>query len=91
MTFCDASVCKVLKTLFHTDDPRTVRRRIASLKETLSVSEKTWIIKGLLAKLEQVMPAVGNPQRWPSTSNAAEWFFRDYDRLVYVPKGPFGR
>ena len=87
--FFDASVCKALKTLFHTDDPRTVRRRIASLKETLSSLKKTWIIEGLLAKLEQVMPAVGNPQRWPSTSNAAEWFFRDYDRLVYVPKGPF--
>ena len=34
-----------------------------------------WVIEGLLAKLEQVMPAVGNPERWPSTSNAAEWFF----------------
>lgn len=35
------------------------------------------------------MPAVGNPVRWPSTRNAAEWFFRDYERLVYGPKGPF--
>ena len=89
ITFFDASVCKVLKTLFHTDDPRTVRRRIASLKETLSSLKKPWVIEGLLEKLEQVMPAVGNPQRWPSTSNAAEWFFRDYERLVYLSKGPF--
>jgi len=87
--FFDASVCKRVKTLFHSDDPRTVRRRIAGLKETLSERGKTWIIKGLLAKLEQAMPAVGNPERWPSTSNAAEWFFRDFERLVYVPKGPF--
>jgi len=87
--FFDVSVCKAVKTLFHTDDPRTVRRRIVSLKETLSSLKKTWVIEGLLAKLEQVMPAVGNPERWPSTSNAAEWFFRDYERLVYLPKGPF--
>ena len=87
--FFDASVCKALKDLFHTDDPRTVRRRIAELKDTLSNLGKTWVIEGLLAKLEQVMPAVGNPARWPSTSNAAEWFFRDYERLTYLPKGPF--
>ncbi len=87
--FFDASVCKALKTLFHTDDPRTVRRRIATLKDTLSSLEKTWVIEGLLAKLEQVMPAIGNPGRWPSTSNAAEWFFRDDERLTYLPKGPF--
>lgn len=34
------------------------------------------------------MPAVGNPTRWPSTSNAAEWFFGAYDRF-YRLKGPF--
>ncbi len=89
MTFCDASVCKVLKTRVHTDDPRTVRRRIARLKETRSSLKNTGVIEGLLAKLEQVMPAVGHPQRWPSTSNAAEWCVRDDDRLVSVPKGPF--
>ena len=33
--------------------------------------------------------SVGHPQRWPSTSNAAEWFLRDYERLVYLSKGPF--
>jgi len=87
--FFDADVCKALKELFHSDDPRTVRRRIVRLQHTLSKLGKEWIIEGLLSKLEQVMPAVGNSVRWPSTSNAAEWFFRDYDRLVSVPKGPF--
>jgi len=37
--FFDASVCKALKTLFHTDDPRTVRRRIATLKDTFVESQ----------------------------------------------------
>ena len=87
--FFDSDVCKAVKELFHTTDPRTVRRRINGLKQTLSKLGKDWVIEGLLSKLEQVIPAVGNPQRWPSTSNAAEWFFRDYERLVYVPKGPF--
>jgi len=89
MKFFDADVCKTVKELFQADDPRTVRRRMNALKQTLSKLGRDWIIEGLLSKLEQVMPAVGNPQRWPSTSNAAEWFFRDYERLVYVPKGPF--
>jgi hypothetical protein len=61
---------------------------VAKLKEKLAELHKGWVLEGLLAKLEQVMPAVGNPTRWPSTSNAAEWFFRDYDRF-YRLKGPF--
>lgn len=89
LKFFDTAVCKALKTLFHTTDPRTVRRRLADLQDTLSSQGKTWCIEGLVAKLDQVMPAVGNPERWPSTSNAAEWFFRDFERLAYLPKGPF--
>ena len=54
-----------------------------------TVLKTPWVIEGLLATLEQVMPAVGHPQRRPSTSNAAEWCFRDDERLVYLPKGPF--
>lgn len=87
--FFDAEVSKMVGNLFHSADPRTVRRRVATLKETLTGQGKLWIITGLLAKLEQVMPAVGNPERWPSTSNGAEWFFRDFERLVYLRKGPF--
>lgn len=87
--FFDAEVSKMVGNLFHSADPRTVRRRVATLKDTLTDQGKLWIIEGLLAKLEQVMPAVGNPERWPSTSNGAEWFFRDFERLVYLRKGPF--
>ena len=86
--FFDAECITLLRNLFHSDDPRTVRRRVAVLKEKLAKLGKEWVLEGLLAKLEHVMPAVGNPTRWPSTSNAAEWFFRDYERF-YRRKGPF--
>ena len=87
--FFNVEVSAMVSNLFHTSDPRTVRRRLAALTETLSTLGKTWVVEGLTAKLEQVLPAVGNPGRWPSTSNAAEWFFRDFERLVYLRKGPF--
>jgi hypothetical protein len=85
----DAEIGKLVGHLFHSDAPRTVRRRVGALKDTLSALGKEWVVEGLLAKLEQVMPAVGNPVRGPSTSNAAEWFFRDFERRVYLLKGPF--
>jgi transposase-like protein len=84
----DTEVSKLLCKLFHSDDPRTVRRRVAQLHAKLLKCGKQWVLEGLLSKLEQVMPAVGNPTRWPSTSNAAEWFFGAYDRF-YRLKGPF--
>jgi transposase-like protein len=86
--FFDAEISKRLCKLFQSDDPRTVRRRVAALHARLLKSGKQWVLEGLLSKLEQVMPAVGNPTRWPSTSNAAEWFFGAYDRF-YRLKGPF--
>jgi transposase-like protein len=86
--FFDSEISIRLCKLFHSNDPRTVRRRVAALHARLSKLGKEWVLEGLLAKLEQVMPAVGNPTRWPSTSNAAEWFFGAYDRF-YRLKGPF--
>lgn len=86
--FFDSELSKRLSKLFHSDDPRTVRRRVAALHARLLKCGKQWVLEGLLSKLEQVMPAVGNPTRWPSTSNAAEWFFGAYDRF-YRLKGPF--
>ncbi len=86
--FFDAEISKRIGKLFHSNDPRTVRRRVSVLKDKLAELGKEWVLEGLLAKLEQVMLAVGNPTRWPSTSNAAEWYFRDYDRF-YRLKGPF--
>lgn len=87
--FFNAEVSAMVSNLFHTRDPRTVRRRLATVTATLSKLGNAWVVEGLTTKLEQVLPAVGNPTRWPSTSNAAEWFFRDFERLVYLRKGPF--
>lgn len=84
----DADIGKLVGNLFHSDDPRTVRRRVEALRDTLAALGKEWVVEGLLAKLEQVMPAVGNPGPWPSTSNAAEWFFRNFEHRVYLVKGP---
>jgi transposase-like protein len=86
--FFETAINKRLCKLFHSHDPRTVRRRVAELHARLSKCGKQWVLEGFLSKLEQVMPAVGNPTRWPSTSNAAEWFFGAYDRF-YRLKGPF--
>lgn len=73
--------------LFQSGDKRTVRRRVAKLfglVEGLGVGS---VVTGLLSKLPQVMGAVGS--RWqPSTANAAEWFFRGFDRFYRI-KGPF--
>ncbi len=87
--FFNVEVNAMLSNLFHTSDPRTVRRRLAALTDMLSKLGNTWVVEGLSAKLKQVLPSVGNPGRWPSTSNAVEWFFRDFERLVYLRKGPF--
>ena len=81
ITFFDTEINKRLGKLFQSADPRPVRRRVAELPARLSKCGKQWGLEGLLSKLEQVMPAVGNPTRWPSTSNAAEWFFGAYDRF----------
>ncbi len=63
ITFFDAEISTLLCNLFHSDDPRTVRRRVAKLKEKLAELNKAWVLEGLLAKRKQVMPAVGNPTR----------------------------
>lgn len=88
ITLFAPEISKLLGTLFQSDEPRTVRRRVAALHARLLKCGKQWVLEGLLSKLEQVMPAIGNPTRWPSTSNAAEWFFGAYNRF-YRRKGPF--
>ncbi len=73
--FFDADISKLLCTLFHSDDPRTVRRRVTALKEALAELKKGWILEGLLAKLEQVLPAVGNPPAGPQRATRRNGFF----------------
>ena len=74
-------------SLFHTSDKRTVRRRVSKLEKTVQQLGVSHVLSGLLAKLPQVLPAVGSTWR-PSTSNGVERFFRLFDRL-YQLKGPF--
>ena len=74
-------------SLFHTSDKRTVRRRVSKLEKTVAQLGVRHVLSGLLAKLPQVLPAVGSTWR-PSTSNGVERFFRLFDRL-YELKGPF--
>lgn len=74
-------------SLFHTSDKRTVRRRVSKLEKTVKQLGVSHVLSGLLAKLPQVLPAVGSTWR-PSTSNGVERFFRLFDRL-YELKGPF--
>ncbi len=40
ITLCDRDISKRLCTLFHCDDPRTVRRRVTALKETRAEIDK---------------------------------------------------
>ena len=51
--FFDADLSKRIGNVFHTTDPRTVRRRVAAIQDKLSELGKEWVIEGLLAKLEQ--------------------------------------
>jgi transposase-like protein len=83
----NSEICEKTGNLFKTDYKRTVVRRVEKLKEKLEKIGKVWVLGGLLAKLPQVLPAVGS-SKWPSTSNAAEWFFGAFDRF-YRLKGPF--
>ncbi len=83
----NSGICEKTGKLFKTKYKRTVVRRVEKLKDELEKTGKSWVIAGLLAKLPQVLPAVGS-SKWPSTSNAAEWFFGAFDRF-YRLKGPF--
>ena len=76
-----------LKTLFHTPSKRTVQRRIDKLQAQAEGTEAEGVMTRLVAKLPQLLPAVGSTFR-PSTSNAAERFLGAFDRF-YQAKGPF--
>ena len=78
---------RVMKNVFQTHDKRTVRRRLARLREqapTLGIT--TWITH-VEAKLPQLICSVGST-RLPSTTNALERFFRAFQRF-YATRGGF--
>jgi hypothetical protein len=76
-----------LKRLFRTPSKRTVRRRLAKLQAEAHDSPAQAVVARLVAKLPQLLPAVGSTWR-PTTSNAAERFLGAFDRF-YRAKGPF--
>jgi transposase-like protein len=76
-----------MKRLFQTRDKRTVRRRLAWLKERAAEWGITPWVSTVEAKLPQLICSVGSV-RLPSTSNAVERFFRAFQRF-YCPRGGF--
>jgi len=76
-----------LKALFRTPSKRTVQRRLDTLQSEAHGSPAQAVVTRLLAKLPQLLPAVGSTWR-PTTSNAAERFLGAFDRF-YRAKGPF--
>ena len=83
----ESKVWKAVGKLFRTRDKRTVRRRVARLVSLVEEMGKGEVVSGLVAKLSQVLPAVGSTWR-PSTANGVERFFGVFDRF-YLVKGPF--
>jgi transposase-like protein len=73
--------------LFRTSSKRTVRRRLATLQAEAQNSPAQAVVTRLLAKLPQLLPAVGSTWR-PTTSNAAERLLGAFERF-YRAKGPF--
>ncbi len=76
-----------MKRLFQTHDKRTVRRRLARLKERAAEWGITPWVSAVEAKLPQLICSVGSV-RLPSTSNAVERFFRAFQRF-YCTRGGF--
>lgn len=76
-----------MKRLFQTRDKRTVRRRLARLRERAAELGITPWVTAVEARLPQLICSVGSV-RLPSTSNAVERFFRAFQRF-YRTRGGF--
>ena len=77
---------RVMTKVLQTHDKRTVRRRLARLREqapTLGIT--TWITQ-VEAKLPQLICSVGSA-RLPSTTNTIERFFRAFERFYKTRRG----
>jgi transposase-like protein len=76
-----------MKQVLQTRDKRTVRRRLARLRERAPELGITPWVKGVEEKLPQLICSVGSV-RLPSTTNAVERFFRAFQRF-YRTRGGF--
>lgn len=77
----------VMKQLLQTRDKRTVRRRLARLREQASALGITPWVSRVEEKLPELICSVGSV-RLPSTTNAVERFFRAFQRF-YGTRGGF--
>ena len=75
-----------MKRVLQTRDKRTVRRRLARLKERAAAWGITPWVTGVEAKLPQLICSVGSV-RVPSTTNAIERFFRAFERFYKTRRG----
>jgi transposase-like protein len=78
---------RAMKKVLQTHDKRTVRRRLARLREQAPALGITSWISNVEAKLPQLICSVGSA-RLPSTTNAIERFFRAFQRF-YATRGSF--
>ena len=77
-----------MKKVFQTQDKRTVRRRLAKLKESSdALGIKEWV-EQTESNLPKLLPSVGSV-RIPTTTNAIERFFRAFNRFYKVRCGFF--
>jgi transposase-like protein len=77
----------VMKQLFQTRDKRTVRRRLARLRDRAPELGMTPWVTAVEARLPQLICRVGSV-RLPSPANALERFFRAFQRC-YRTRGGF--
>jgi transposase-like protein len=77
-----------MKKVFQTSDKRTVKRRLARLKERAKEWEIGAWVESTKKLLPNLLPSIGS-RRIPSTSNAIERFFGVFSRFAKVRRGFF--
>jgi transposase-like protein len=77
---------RVMKKLFQTQDKRTVRRRLARLRDQAPELGITPWVSAVEEKLPQLICSVGSA-RLPSTTNTIERFFRAFERFYKTRQG----
>jgi transposase-like protein len=86
----DAEIARrkpAMKKLFQTTDKRTVRRRLAHLKNQAPALGIVPWVSTVMDKLPSLICSIGS-RRLPSTTNAIERFFRTFNRF-YKTRGGF--
>ena len=77
---------KQMARLLQTSDKRTVRRRLARLREKAHGWGITPWVEKTCKHLDQLLPAIGS-RVLPRTTNAIERFFRQFNRFYKVRRG----